>query len=67
MNKFTASCKDVITGKEIVLSNCTYNQACSYLDHVVNILSIKPVGKLTGLYCGIWFYYDEERGYLLKD
>ena len=69
MKVFTTSCKDEKTGLEMILSDCSYNFACSFL-------SGKNLGKLISASCesiGITkiefekrtFYYDENRGYLL--
>lgn len=31
MRRFTAACKDNKTGYEMILSECSYNQACAWL------------------------------------
>lgn len=74
MKKFTAVCIDSITGAEMVLSDCSFNEACMYLE------TGNEVGKF-GAYKGTecvsryvskivfektTFLYDEERGYLMK-
>lgn len=68
MKKFVTRCRDKITGMEMILSECSYNQACSYLEeqyaekclgceNFEDLIKIKFVDRN--------FYYDERRGYLL--
>lgn len=69
MKVFNISCIDNKSKMEMIVSECTFNQACSFLEG-------KPLGKFLGCkstYCGNVeikyekrdFFYDEERGYLL--
>ena len=62
------SCKDSVTGMEVIILECSFNEACSFLE-------TQPLGKFLG--CKAFgnttkiqfekrnFYYDEERGVLL--
>lgn len=74
MIKFTASCIDNITKAEMVLSECSFNQACAFLEgeNMDN-----HFGKYKGTEVGsshvcklvfekATFLYDEERGYLMR-
>lgn len=68
MKKFVILCKDKITGMEMILSECSYNQACSYLENQYpgECLGCENVGNLTKIkFAERNFFYDEERGYLL--
>ena len=70
MKRFTVKCLDSITGMYMVLSECSYNQACSFLkDRATEygkLINIKQLGRLTRLkYEKAEFFYDEGRGYLL--
>lgn len=73
MRKFLASCIDNKTKKEIVFSECSFNSAMFELE--VNGFDITSVKVINGIHeinanknnKTIKFYYDEERGYLLKD
>lgn len=71
MKRFTVSCKDEKTGMEMILSECSYNNACSFLEG-------QNLGKLIGCetvsitmtkiaYEKRTFFYDEDRGYLLGE
>ena len=31
MRRFTTACRDSVTGYEMILSECSYNQACDWL------------------------------------
>lgn len=71
MREFKTSCIDTETGMEMVLSECSYNMACDWLEHkgfteydkfdstsrYVTLEFSKPAKRT--------FVYDEERGYLL--
>ncbi len=73
---FTSSCKDNLTGLEMIAKDVSYNIACDYLQS-----NKGKIGKLidckTMNYNGIEmikivyekraFYYDENRGYLLGE
>lgn len=74
MKKFTTLCKDVITGAEMVLCECSFNQACAYLE---GLNADNKFGKYKGTEVGSknvcklvfeksTFLYDEERGYLMR-
>ena len=80
MRKFMVTCKDDITGYQMILSECSYNQAMAWLGVILNrhdmtceCLSNNDTG-LTDIFikdkngnpCRT-FYYDEERGYLLGE
>ena len=65
---------DSVTKKEMVLSDASYNNACFYIDciselHGFRVLGTETNGNITVIKCtaGLTFYYDEARGYLLKD
>ena len=73
MREFKTMCKDSKTGMRMVLSECSYNMACSWLESKgfteyakfescgdeVWLTFEKPVEML--------FVYDEARGYLLSN
>lgn len=70
MKKFTSLCRDNITGHRMILSDCSFNEACAYLER-------ENLGKYKGMEaCSLHvskirfekatFLYDEERGYLMK-
>lgn len=73
MREFTSMCKDTKTGMQMVLSECSYNMACSWLEgkgyseyekfecvgDEVWLTFSKPNERL--------FVYDEARGYLLTN
>lgn len=74
MKKFTSVCIDSITGAEMVLSDCSFNAACMYLE---GLNADKKFGEYKGAECGsrdvtklvfekALFLYDEARGYLMK-
>ena len=78
MRKFMYCCKDIETGHEMILSECTYNQAMSWLDEILakhDMTCDCRKNDTTGFIdVHIWdkcgtpcrtFYYDEKRGYLL--
>ena len=73
MREFKTMCKDTKTGMQMVLSECSYNMACDWLQRKgfteyekfervgdeIWLTFIKPTEKL--------FVYDEVRGYLLSN
>ena len=74
MKKFTTVYIDSITKAEMVLSECSFNQACAYLE---GLNANKKFGEYKGTECGsptvcklvfekALFLYDEERGYLMR-
>ena len=74
MRRFTTACIDNVTKMEMVLSECSFNEACMFLEkenkdnRFGNFVSAK--GKLTKteiIYEKANFLYDEERGYLLRE
>ena len=74
MKIFKNTCIDTKTNMEMVLSDASYNNAAWYVDNLASInsfrvLGTETVGDLTKIICtaGITFYYDEARGYLLKE
>ena len=79
MRKFTAECTDKKTGYSMVLSGCSYNMACDFLErelHKKGICILDCEVASNGLvrirtiranHLRRTFYYDEERGYLLGE
>lgn len=70
MRKFVTQCKDKVTGMEMILSECSYNQACCYLDshYTEKCLGCESFGDLTKIkFINRNFFYDERRGYLLGE
>ena len=77
MRKFTSVCIDNKTGKEIVLSEASYNMACSFLESegfnvetiFIDSMNFGIVNLIGTFKDGIQrtFIYDEERGMLFKD
>ena len=79
MRRFVVSCKDSKTGYEVILSECSYNMACDWLERELakvglwveqartrnNLVEILTVDK--NLLRGRTFFYDESRGYLLGE
>lgn len=74
MRIFTSLCKDTITGHRMVLSDCSYNAACMYLE---GLNADNKLGAYKGTECGsrdvvklvfenALFLYDEARGYLMR-
>lgn len=74
MRKFTALCKDTVTGHRMVLADCSFNAACMYLE---TQNADNKFGAYKGTECGsrdvvklvfekALFLYDEARGYLMK-
>lgn len=69
MKKFRVSCKDQITELEMILSECSFNEACAFLEE-------QNLGKYLGMEAKApdvssiafekrKFLYDEARGYLM--
>lgn len=81
MRKFDISCRDALTGYEMILSECSYNMACDWLSQELDKLGMEvyqcAYNGSTDMYelntrdneCvpGRKFYYDETRGYLLGE
>lgn len=78
MRKFMVECTDTKTGLSMVLSECSYNVACDFLERELrkyhkDILDcrVSREGKTKGMTrirtTSRTFYYDEERGYLLGE
>lgn len=74
MRKFTSLCRDTVTGHRMVLSDCSFNAACMYLE---GLNADNKFGAFKGTECGsanvtklvfekALFLYDEARGYLMK-
>jgi len=70
MRKFVTNCIDNVTGMTMVLSECSYNKACAYLEAIEEIgdfIGTKIVNGMDELkFAKATFYYDENRGYLLQ-
>ena len=81
MRKFQIECKDDKTGYSMVLSECSYNQACDWLSrelakfgyeitrteqHINGLMYIWSTNVRSGKQARM-YYYDEERGYLLGE
>ena len=83
MRVFTTECKDSITGYAMVLSECSYNMACDWLERTLAKYGVeicgmylnkeKQVVELYSSYIGNnsklcrTYYYDEIRGVLLGE
>lgn len=75
MRKFMVSCRDNRTGLFIVLSECTYNMACDWIEETVYGAGGKvcgteyrPLDDLMEIRTTCRkFFYDEKRGYLLGE
>ena len=71
MRRYTTVCIDNETNREIVLSDCSYNQACSYLNEFGIPDAVKTDPRNRNItYIEInnkTFLYDEHRGLLLKE
>lgn len=68
MKQFTSMHKDSITGMEMILSECSFNEACSFLEtqSLGKYLGCKAFGNTTEIkFEKRDFFFDEERGYLL--
>lgn len=69
MRKWTVPCIDNKTHKAIILSEVSYNAACMWLEGKLgkpNKVFIEG-GMTTLEYPQVSYYYDEDRGILLKD
>lgn len=65
----TASCKDPVTNMELIATDCTFNEACSYLaskcdDPCEECIALSDTTTKLVFKTRV-FYYDEDRGYLL--
>lgn len=80
MKKFCSSVVDTKTNKEILYTDCSFNMAMMQLEKDFNfdVKSVKIIMinnvKLTEVKGFVYsrnrecvFYYDEDRGYLLRD
>lgn len=72
MRKFTVLCRDNITKMQMVLSDCSFNEACMFLEmenadgRFGAYKGTKHVGMEKLSFEKATFYYDEERGLLLQ-
>ena len=81
MRKFQTECKDDKTRYSMVLSECSYNEACDWLSrelakfgyeitrtekHINGLMYIWSTNVRSGKQARMYFY-DEERGYLLGE
>lgn len=76
MRRFTTACIDIVTRMQMVLSECSFNAACMFLDmenadkKFGELIDVKSLGLLEGKteikFEKSRFIYDENRGYLLK-
>lgn len=81
MRVFTTECKDSVTGYAMVLSECSYNMACDWLERTLkkygrvvwdvnkyegDDLVYLRTGEHWGNLCRT-FVYDESRGFLMGD
>ena len=74
MRKFTSLCRDTVTGHRMVLSDCSFNAACMYLEglnadnkfgeYKYTECCSRDVTKL--VFEKALFLYDEAQGYLMK-
>ena len=82
MRKFEVSCIDNKTGYQMILSECTYNMACGWLDHELRSKYDMEIVRCEYNYTRdmhvLWtsdeegvpgrrYFYDEQRGYLLGE
>lgn len=76
MRKFTAECKDTVTGYSMILSECSYNMAMDWLMRELKSEDVVVASNLDGFFDLITiqvkgvdrkFFYDEARGYLLGE
>ena len=67
MKSFNTLCRDKVTGGQMVLSECSFNQAAMYLDGRVQVDEVITINnKCTKFMCkGGYFIFDESRGYLI--
>lgn len=72
MRVFRCLCKDSKTNLEMVLSEASFNNACSYINDTLGlpITSAKTNSKtnLADIFVKnkLMYHYDETRGYLLR-
>ena len=73
MRKFVTAVFDSKTNMRMIYSECSYNMACMELEKEMDtqgilLISAKSEGDMKRLEWsnGSVFYYDEERGYLMK-
>jgi len=79
MRKFTTLTIDNKTNKRLVYSECSYNEAMHQLENELykkgldvsyvkqTIINNVPLMKIRTTRYDLYYYYDENRGYLLKD
>lgn len=74
MRRFTTICIDNETKMRMIYACCGYNEACFQLEHenrngvYGKLKDVSKVGKLDKIeYDKATFYFDEERGCLLKE
>ena len=68
MRIFKATCIDTETGHEMILSDASYNAACFYLDNRFDVVDITMENGLAVILTRQGrFYYDEIRGYLMRE
>lgn len=71
MKRFTQSVKDSLTGMELILSECSFNEACMFLqnemksDKYIGCEAFEETTKI--MFKRRNFFYDEKRGYLLGE
>ncbi len=71
MRRFLSNCIDIKTRMGMVLSECSYNQACNFLEQKISeigeLIKTEVDGNVTKLiFSRHTFCYDESRGYLLQ-
>lgn len=76
MRRFTTACIDIVTRMQMVLSECSFNAACMFLDmenadnKFGELIEVKSLGipacKTEIKFEKSRFIYDDIRGYLLK-
>jgi hypothetical protein len=75
MRRFATICIDSKTGMEMVSEGCSFNSACMFLEnknrdnrfgHFISVES-KPLVMKRIRFKNATFYYDEVRGYLLRE
>lgn len=74
MRRFTTFCIDNETGMRMIYACCGFNEACFQLEHenldgaYGKLKDVSKVGKLDKIeFEKVTFFYDEERGCLLKE
>lgn len=53
MRVFTTLCKDDKTGHQMILSECTYNMACDWLDNKCKKAGVEICGLSSNRYTGL--------------